>query len=96
MILITLEPMDGKKISVAERDEAMYHLENAINSTLRTIDIMMRFSSTQCIVFLTNLSEENIELVTNRIMNSFYKSCDKRNAILTYDVADLKSNHKEA
>ena len=95
MILLTLKPLDGKKISVAERDEAMYHLENAINSALRNIDIMMRLSSTQCLVFLMNLSEENIELVTNRIMNSFYKSCDKRNTILTYDVADLKLNQKE-
>ena len=91
LILLTLEPLEGKKISVVERDEAMYHLENAINSALRNVDIMMRFSSTQCLVFLTNLSEENIELITNRIMNSFYRSCDKRNTILKYDVADLKS-----
>ena len=90
LILITLEPFEGKKITVAERDEAMYHLENAVSGVLRKVDIMMRFSSTQCLVFLTNLSEENIELVTNRIMNNFYRSCDKRNVVLKYDVADLK------
>ncbi len=95
LILITLEPLEGRKITVAERDEAMYHLENAIGTTLRNVDIMMRFSSTQCLVFLTNLSEENIQRIINRIRSCYYKSYDRRNMLMKYDVADLKNEGKD-
>lgn len=70
----------------------MHYLEKAIDTSLRKVDIMMRFSSTQCIIFLMNLSDEQIQIVTNRIMNMFYKIYDNKNMLLSYDVADLNAS----
>lgn len=89
LILLTLSPIDEKNTAVEERDTAMGYLESSINTSLRKVDIMMRFSSTQCIIFLINLNEEQIHIVVNRIMNQFYKSYDKKDMVLNYDVADL-------
>lgn len=91
VILLTLCANDEKNTSIEERDLAMHYLEKAIDTSLRKVDIMMRFSSTQCIIFLMNLSNEQIQIVTNRIMNMFYKIYDKKNMILSYDVADLNT-----
>ena len=89
LILLTLAPIDEKNTAIAERDAAMNFLESAINTSLRKVDIMMRFSSTQCIIFLINLNNEQIHIIVNRIMNNFYKSYDKKDMVLNYEVADL-------
>ena len=92
VILLTLCANDEKNTTVEERDKAMHYLEKAIDTSLRKVDIMMRFSSTQCIIFLMNLSDEQIQIVTNRIMNMFYKIYDNKNMLLSYDVADLNAS----
>lgn len=74
-----------------ERDEAMGYMEKAVNAALRKADIMMRFSSTQFLILFMNLAKEQIPAVTNRIMNNFYRSYDKKTMALTYDVAELKN-----
>lgn len=95
VILLTLCANDEKNTTVEERDRAMHYLEKAIDTSLRKVDIMMRFSSTQCIIFLMNLSDEQIQIVTNRIMNMFYKIYDNKNMLLSYDVADLNASSEQ-
>lgn len=94
LILLTLAPVNEKATAMADWDIAMSYLESSINTSLRKIDIMMRFSSTQCIIFLINLNEDQIHIVMNRIMNNFYKSYDKKDMTLNYEVADLEQNTK--
>jgi diguanylate cyclase (GGDEF)-like protein len=89
LVLITVVPQEDKNPTVEDRDQAMKFLETAINSTLRKVDITLRFSSTQCIVILNNTDAEHIRLVVERIMSSFYRLYDKKNMSLTYDVADI-------
>ncbi len=95
LILITLKPLNEKTTTVEERDEAMGYMEKAVNAALRKADIMMRFSSTQYLIFFMNLGREQIPTVTNRIMNNFYRSYDKKTMSLTYDVAELKNEEME-
>lgn len=94
LILMTLQPVDEKLVTLQERDEAMKCMEQAIHRALRKVDISMRFSSTQQLIFLMNLDKEQIEQVTSRVMSNFYKSCDKRTMTLTYDVAELKAKQE--
>ena len=95
LILITLKPLNEKTTTVEERDEAMGYMEKAVNAALRKADIMMRFSSTQYLIIFMNLGREQIPTVTNRIMNNFYRSYDKKTMSLTYDVAELKNEEME-
>lgn len=89
LILVTLTPIEEKKTSIEERDDAMIYLENAIKTVLRRSDIMVRFSSMQCLVFLMNLEDSELDSVVNRIMSHFYRSYDKKNMVITYEAADL-------
>lgn len=95
LILMTLKPIDEKATTVEERDEAMQYMEKAIRAALREADIMLRFSSTQCVILRMDFDKEQIPLVTNRIMNNFYRTYDKKTMVLSYDVAELKSGDVE-
>ncbi|MDE5993586.1 MAG: HD domain-containing protein [Oscillospiraceae bacterium] len=89
LVLITVTPAVGKTLAVADRDEAMEYLQNAIDVTVSSSMITFRFSSVQCMVIVTEPQTESAELVTERILNCFYKSYDKKNTALTTEAASL-------
>lgn len=91
LILITMSPVAEQSPTVTDRDEAMTLLEAVINRMLRKVDVMFRFSSSQCIILLNNTNKENIDLVANRVISSFYRQYDKKNMSLSYDAADIKN-----
>ncbi|MCM1299975.1 MAG: hypothetical protein NC228_10470, partial [[Eubacterium] siraeum] len=89
LILITVMPALGKTPAVSDRDEAMDYLQKAISITVNDTAITFRFSSVQCMVIITDPDKENADSVTDRILNSFYKSYDKKNMALTTEAACL-------
>ena len=91
LILLTLFPVSEKNTTVAERDEAMQFLENAINGVLIKTDIMTRFSSTQCLILLIGVSMEHLNEISTRIMNNFYKIYDRKNMVVSYDAAQINT-----
>lgn len=89
IVLITVTPAAGKTPTVADKDEAMDYLQNAIDVTVGKSVITFRFSSAQYVVIVTEPQTESAELITERILNSFYKSYDKKKAELTTEAASL-------
>ena len=89
LVLITVTPALGKNPEVSERDKAMQYLQNAIDVSKDETVITFRFSSVQCMVVITEPEKENADAVTERILNSFYKSYDKKNVTLTTEAASL-------
>ena len=89
IVLITVTAAAGKTPTVADKDEAMEYLQNAIAVTVNQSVITFRFSSAQYVVIVTEPQTESAELVTERILNCFYKSYDKKNAELTTEAASL-------
>lgn len=89
LVLLTVTPALGKTPAVADRDEAMEYLRNAIDVTVSDSVIPFRFSSVQCMMILTEPEKENAIIVTDKILNSFYKFYDKKNVALTAEAAEL-------
>lgn len=89
LVLLTVTPALGKTPAVADRDEAMEYLRNAIDVTVSDSVIPFRFSSVQCMMILTEPEKENADIVTDKILNSFYKFYDKKNVALTAEAAEL-------
>lgn len=73
---------DDRSENVASRDTAMNILESAIVSTLRKTDVTARYSTTQQLLLLMNLNDENMKMITDRIMREFYRMYDKGNVTL--------------
>ncbi len=89
LIMFTLEPVKEEKFDIDEQENAMNCMENAIKSSLRTVDVSTRFSSKQFLVVLLNAQKEDVDTITNRIFDKFYKTYDSKLIDLNYDIADL-------
>ncbi len=94
LVLITMTESPGSSADVSERDKAMALLDSVINRTLRKIDVMFRFSSSQFIILLNNTGRENVEIITGRILSSFYRQYDRKDMDLSFVAADLNNGNE--
>ena len=90
LMMITLNSNGRDRLYIDEREHAMTCMEKTIQASLRTVDISTRFSGKQFIVILLNARSKDIELVTNRILDNFYKIYDKKLIDVKFDVAELQ------
>ncbi|MBQ9765340.1 MAG: GGDEF domain-containing response regulator [Lachnospiraceae bacterium] len=90
IVLFTLVSVDDED----EMDQLMIEdtvalLGDTISKTLRAVDICVRFSSKQYLVALVDTEKEYIDVVTDRVMQEFYKLYKGKEYIVTYDMADI-------
>ncbi|MBR6228649.1 MAG: diguanylate cyclase [Eubacterium sp.] len=91
LLLFTLMSDQEHRVSVDETDRVMTILERAILKSIRSVDATTKYSSTQRIVLLLNMDEDQVHVVTDRIMMEFYKMYDKKQINIHYDSADLSN-----
>ena len=68
---------------------AMQCMEQAICKSLRGVDVGTRYSSSQFLVVLLGTEKENIQVVTNRIVQNYFKLYGGKDITLSYEVADF-------
>ncbi len=84
LVLFTILFSDNASMPISDRTMVMKYLEAAINNTVRKVDVTARFSSTQRIVLFTNLPDEHVQMVINRIMKEFYRMIPENQFRLVY------------
>ncbi|MBQ4283840.1 MAG: diguanylate cyclase [Lachnospira sp.] len=89
LVMITLEFNDNANLYIDEREHAMKCMEKTIKLSLRSVDVSTRFSSDQFIIILFNARREDIELITGRIQECFYKIYDSKLVNVGFDMAEL-------
>ena len=94
LLLFTLMSDQEHRVTVDETERVMTILERAILKSIRSVDATTKYSATQRIVLLLNMDEEQIHVVTDRIMMEFYKMYDKKQIHIHYDSADLSNEGK--
>ena len=57
--------------------------------SLRGVDVGTRYSSSQFLVVLMGTEKENIRVVTDRIIQNYFKLYGGKDITLTFDVADF-------
>ncbi|MGN0342285.1 MAG: HD domain-containing phosphohydrolase [Roseburia sp.] len=95
ILLFTITANSGYRVSVEDRDRVMQYLERAIVDSIRSVDVTTRYSSTQRIVLLMALNEEQTNIVTERIMREFYKMYDRNEILVRCNTADLSKLEQE-
>ncbi len=95
LVLFTLEWVGNVGLSV---EEVMRELEQAIISSLRSMDAGTKYSNKQYIVILMDASLENGKLVAERVIQRFYDHTQiQRGEIkLTYDIQTRASGKPDA
>ena len=87
LLLFTLFSQDGSEIKLERMEVAMQCMEQAICKSLRGVDVGARYSSSQFLVVLMGTEKENIRVVTDRIVQNYFKLYGGKDITLTYDVA---------
>lgn len=93
LILFTLFSSDGSDIRLEQMELAMQCMEQAIMKSLRGVDVGTRYSSFQFLVVLMGTEKDNIRIVTERIIQNYFKLYGNRDITISYDVANL--NHED-
>ena len=95
VLLFTLITKDGKTVSVEERDRVMGFLEQSVTQSARHDDIMAKYSSSQRILVLPDISENECHTMVDKILKGFYKMYENKELIVHYDMTDLSRLQKE-
>lgn len=90
LLLFTLFFQEGSKIKLERMEIAMQCMEQAICKSLRGVDVGTRYSSSQFLVVLMGTEKENIRVVTDRIVQNYFKLYGGKDITLTYEVANFK------
>ncbi len=87
LLLFTLFSSDGSEVKLERMETAMQCMEQAICKSLRGVDVGARYSSSQFLVVLMGTGRENVRVVTDRIVQNYFKLYGEKDITLTYDVA---------
>ena len=88
ILLFTLFSSDGSEIKLERMEIAMQCMEQSICKSLRGVDVGTRYSSSQFLVVLMGTEKENIRVVTDRIIENYFKLYGGKDITLTFDIAD--------
>ena len=90
LVLFTLLPLDSDFKDAMAQEDVINILEESIQTSLRRVDISVRFSSTQYLVALIDTEQQYISVVTDRIMQSFYMAYKGKEFVIDYDIAKIQ------
>ena len=88
LLLFTLFSSDGSEVKLERMEIAMQCMEQSICKSLRGVDVGTRYSSSQFLVVLMGTEKENIRVVTDRIIQNYFKLYGGKDITVTFDVAD--------
>lgn len=88
LLLFTLFSSDGSDTKLERMEVAMQCMEQAICKSLRGVDVGTRYSSSQFLVVLMGTEKENVRIVTDRIIQNYFKLYGNKDITLTFDIAD--------
>lgn len=96
LVLFTLQA-EGNLLVGGMFDAAMKGLENAIITSLRSVDAGTRYSNSQYIVILMDTDMENGKKVAERVVGRFMEQYEKQKPALhvSYDIQTMKSKTDE-
>lgn len=91
LVMITMDAKEGCSIPIEKISEGVGAMENAIQRTIRKVDIFTMYSSMQYLIILLGAKDEEVNNIVERIFSSFYKTFNDRRLGATYSTARIKS-----
>ena len=94
-LLFTIRPAKSRNLDAQILAQAMYTLNMSVVDSLRKVDVGTKYSSNQYIVILTDTNAANGKMVADRVVERFYKECDRNVMTIGYDLETIipKNRH---
>ena len=89
LIMITLETEEEEIPQLEELEKSMYYLEQAIQQTIRNVDVITRYSRQQFLIILLGSNTEGVQIAVDRIFRGYYKMNGSGSFSPSYAVAEV-------
>ena len=89
LVLLTVDYNNLCDDSESNKNEIISEIENSIIYSLRGVDVCTKFSNSQILITLVDTSEENVDLVMNRVLKNFYDSYEDRKIQIDYETQNI-------
>ncbi len=90
LVMISLELGPGETIRSEELEKAMYYMEQSIRQTMRSVDVLTRYSRQQFLVILLGADDKGVKMAVDRIFRGYYKMNGSGAFSPSYSVADTQ------
>lgn len=90
LVMISLELGPGETIRSEELEKAMYYMEQSIRQTMRSVDVLTRYSRQQFLVILLGADDKGVKTAVDRIFRGYYKMNGSGAFSPSYSVADTQ------
>lgn len=95
LVMITLEATSDTPAHIEEIEQTLSHMEQAIQNTIRRVDICTRYSSMQYLIILFQPVEAQIPNIMERIFMQYYKQAKSTNFLPTYKYLSMTENNMD-
>lgn len=92
LIMVKLEPLPGTIPHPEELEISMYFMEQAIRQTVRSVDVVTRYSRQQFLIVLLGTDEEGVKTAMGRIFRGYYKMNGSNAFSPSYIASDPAEN----
>lgn len=82
--LLTLYTFEGKSLGSKVLTKSMDELFLSIQNSLRQVDVYSRYSNCQYIIMIPHITNENGNMIMERIKKRFYKQYNRKDILLNY------------
>ena len=71
LVMVTMKPSSDIMLSIDEIEQALSAMGDAIQNTIRKVDICTRYSEMQYLIILSQPEEEKISVIMERIFTQY-------------------------
>lgn len=95
LVMLTLEATSDTPAHIEEIEQTLSHMEQAIQNTIRRVDICTRYSSMQYLIILFQPVESQIPNIMERIFMQYYRKAKSTNFLPTYKYLSMAENNMD-
>ena len=86
VVMVMLTPQISENVSEGELESASHSMESAIQKSIRTVDICIRYNAVQFLAVMLDAGTENVDAIMQRIFLDYYKLCGNRKVEPSYQL----------
>lgn len=88
-IMITTKYENTEDIDIDQQEVLMEHMNEAINNSLRSVDVTIRYSNTQHLVILLQANSSKVNEIVERIIHNFNQIFSSNNVSISYVTEEI-------
>ncbi|MBQ0042497.1 MAG: HD domain-containing protein [Lachnospiraceae bacterium] len=89
LAMISINQLHDTQRDYESMEKAISCMEMAVKRTIRTVDVCTRYSSSQLLIILLEVKENEVTPIIKRIFQDYYKIYTGAEMEVSYEVADL-------